>query len=174
MSDAVALHSMRLTARFLPVCVEDGRNIEARGQQLIAACMAAIAFNNAVLGLTHAMAHALGAKFHLHHGTANALLLPHVMRYNRDAAPERMAIVAETLGVDTASMSMEEAGLAAADAVSELTKRFDLPQRLRDVEVDPEVFEALAQLALADACLITNPKPVFDPAEIVTLYQRAW
>lgn len=174
-SDAMALHSIRMVQRYLPVCVENGRDLVARGQMQLAACMAAIAFNNAVLGLTHAMAHALGGRYGVHHGTANALFLPHVMLFNLETAPERYALIAEAMGVDTRGLSALEAGRAGADAVAAFTKRLGLPTRLRDLpSIDPEAFPALAEVAAIDACLLTNPRPVMDPGEILAVYKEAW
>src|SRR5262249_16810769 len=104
-TDALALHSIRMIKRYLPLCVADGHDLVARGQMQLAGCMAALAFNNAVLGLTHAMAHALGGRYGVHHGTANALFLPYVMRFNLVATPERYALIADAMGVDIRGLS---------------------------------------------------------------------
>ncbi|MBI1748965.1 MAG: iron-containing alcohol dehydrogenase [Acidobacteria bacterium] len=174
-SDALALHSLQIIAQYLPACVDNGHDLTARGQMQLAACMAAIAFNNAILGLTHAMAHALGGRYGIHHGTANALFLPHVMRFNLETVPERYAILAEALGVDTRGMSTLDAGRTAADAVAALTRRLALPERLRDISgVDIATLPSLAEAAMIDACLITNPRLVTDPGEILSVYQQAW
>jgi alcohol dehydrogenase len=173
-TDAVALHSMKLIRKYLPRCVEKGDDLEARGQMQIAASMGAVAFNNALLGLTHAMAHALGARYGVHHGTANALFLPHVMLFNLEAVPERFAAIAEALGEDIRGLSASEASQAAALAVWRLTKQLGLPQRLRDLSVDQDSLAAMAEVAITDACLLTNPRPVTDPAEILSVYKEAW
>lgn len=173
-TDAIALHGIRLIAKYLPRCVERGDDLDARSQVLIAACMGAIAFNNAILGLTHAMAHALGARFNVHHGTANALFLPYVIRFNMDGVPERYALVAEALGVDTKTMSTMDAAQAAATAVWNLTRKLGLPQRLMELNIPEDELSALSQTAMADACLMTNPKPISDLSQILAIYKQAY
>ncbi len=98
-SDAAALHAVRLITRFLPAAVNDGTDLAARGQMQGAALLAGWAFSNALLGLTHALAHSLGAVTGLPHGLANGILLPHVMRYNLEEVPDLLADIAEAMGV---------------------------------------------------------------------------
>ena len=83
-SDAMAEKAVSLVCRWLPVAYADGKNLLAREKMHNASCMAGLAFNSAGLGLVHGIAHALGAKLHLPHGRANAIVLPHVLRYNAE------------------------------------------------------------------------------------------
>ena len=104
--------------QWLPLAVRDGADLDARGHMLIAATMAGAAFGNAQVGLVHAIAHTVGARHGVHHGLANAVAMPYVMRFNNTDVAEEQATIAEALGVDTRGMPVEQAGLAAADAVA--------------------------------------------------------
>jgi len=173
-ADGMALHAIRLIFEYLPVCVENGDDLFARGQQQIAATMAGIAFGNAQIGLVHAMAHTVGGLFKVPHGLANSVLLPHVMMYNLDECPDRYALVALGMGIDTSGMSDEEAGTAAANTIWELTKKMGVPQKLRDVGVPEEGLEEASEMCLYDGSVVYNPKPVFESEEVLAVYKEAW
>ena len=173
-SDAMALHAITLIAEYLPICVERGDDLVARGQQQLAATMAGIAFSNAQVGMVHAMAHSVGARFKVPHGLANSILLPHVMMYNMDTCPDRYALVARAMGLDIKGMSDEESGEAAANAIWEMTKKMEVPQRLRDVGVPEDGLEDVAELSLSDGSIVYNPKPIFEPEEVLEVYKKAW
>ncbi|GAM77931.1 alcohol dehydrogenase [Vibrio ishigakensis] len=104
-TDAVAIKAIELIQANLRTAVEHGDNIEAREQMAYAQFMAGMAFNNASLGYVHAMAHQLGGFYDLPHGVCNAILLPHVQRYNAQVCPERLLDVAKAMGVDVAGMT---------------------------------------------------------------------
>jgi len=173
-ADGMALHAIRLIFEYLPTCVENGDDLFARGQQQIAATMAGIAFGNAQIGLVHAMAHTVGGLFKVPHGLANSVLLPHVMMYNLDECPDRYALVALGMGIDTSGMSEEEAGTAAANTIWELTKKMGVPQKLRDVGVPEEGLEEASEMCLYDGSVVYNPKPVFESEEVLAVYKEAW
>src|SRR4029079_9207299 len=134
-SDGLALQAIRLIHQYLPLAVDDGSDKVARGQMLLAGNIAGQAFNAAGVGLVHAMAHVIGARHGVHHGTANAICLPHVIKFNSDEIGARYRKIAEAMSVDTRNLSDEEAGHAAANAVTDLLKKVGLPLRLRDVKV---------------------------------------
>ena len=94
--------------------MKNGATFGARGQMLIAATLAGAAFSNAQVGLVHAIAHVVGARHGVHHGTANAIAMPHVIRFNNDVVADRHRLVAEAMGVDVRGMSDEAAGMSAA------------------------------------------------------------
>ena len=87
----------------LPKALENGKDIEARGALLIAANLAGIAFNHAMVGVVHAVAHTIGGLFHLHHGTANSIFLPYGMEYNLDVRESEIASLAPFLGIPSPS-----------------------------------------------------------------------
>ncbi|HEY1584255.1 MAG TPA: iron-containing alcohol dehydrogenase, partial [Polyangia bacterium] len=111
-ADGLALQAIRLIARHLPRAVAEPNDKVARGQMLIAANVAGMAFNSTGVGLVHAMAHVVGARHGVHHGTANAICLPHVIRFNADELGACYRDVAEALGVDARDLGDEMAGEA--------------------------------------------------------------
>lgn len=174
LTDAMALHAIRLIIEYLPRCVEQGDDMVARGQQLLAASMASMAAGNAQYGLAHAMAHSAGALFGTPHGLANSILLPHVMLFNLDRCAGRYARVALAMGLDTRSMSDTAAGEAAAQAVWNFTGKMGVPQRLRDAGVPEGGLKAAADLCLSDGAIVYNPRPVDSADQILQLYRKAW
>ncbi|MDT8272436.1 MAG: iron-containing alcohol dehydrogenase, partial [Desulfomonilia bacterium] len=93
-TDGLAVHAIRLLARHLPTCIENGSDLVARGQVQIAATLAGWAFGNALVGIVHAMAHSIGAIAHVPHGLANGILLAECMQFNIESCPESYALVA--------------------------------------------------------------------------------
>ncbi|MDW7730020.1 MAG: iron-containing alcohol dehydrogenase [Bacillota bacterium] len=173
-ADAMAFQAIRLIMEYLPRCVEQGNDLVARGQQQLAATMAGIAFGNGQPGLVHAMAHPVGALFGVPHGVANAILLPHVMLFNLEECPDRYAMIAEAMGLDTRGLSELESGRKAAEAVWELTKKIRLPQKLRDVGVPENGLAAATDLSLSDGAIVYNPRMVMDAEEVLAVYKQAW
>lgn len=173
-SDTLAFGAIRLIMQYLPVCVEKGDDLVARGQQQIAATMAGIAFSNAQVGLVHAMAHCVGALYKVPHGLANSILLPHVMRYNMDECADRYALVADAMGVREKGMSDEEAAEAAIAAVFEFTKKLGLPQKLSEVGVEEEGLAEASEMALCDGSIVYNPKMVFEAEQVMEVYKKAF
>ncbi|GFP32846.1 lactaldehyde reductase [Candidatus Hakubella thermalkaliphila] len=141
---------------------------------LIAANMAGIAFSNAQVGLVHALAHSVGAKFKVHHGLANSILLPACLRYNADACGEIYLNILSALGVNIERIQPDEAGDVLADKIVEFTKKLSLPQKLRDVGVPEKGLKECSEIALSDGAIIYNPKFVTDSTEILRIYQLAW
>ncbi len=172
-ADALNLHAIRLIVEYLPQCVEKGDDLLARGQQMIAAALAGIGFANSLLGIVHSMAHIVGAKHGVPHGIANGILLPHGMRYNLEACPDRYALVAEAMGVKEKGMNAKEAATAAINAMNDFLKRIAHPQRLRDVGVPAEALEDCAAATLGELSIFTNPRPG-DPNEVLKMFQEAW
>jgi acyl-CoA reductase-like NAD-dependent aldehyde dehydrogenase/alcohol dehydrogenase class IV len=171
-SEGLALQAIRIIAEHLPVCVDKPGDLEARVQMQLASTMAGWAFGIAGVGLVHGMSHALGARHRVPHGTANGVLLPHVMRFNTEAAAGKLALVARALGVG-AGGSDAEVALAGAQAVSELLARLGHPVRLSELKLEAADFPACAELALTDGATSTNPRGVRSTAEIVAVYTAA-
>jgi alcohol dehydrogenase len=174
LTDGLALHAIRLVRENLVEAVRNGGDLTARGQMLIASTSAALAFGNALVGLVHAMSHTIGARHRVHHGTGNAILLPHVMRFNLEACPDRYALVAEALGVREPGMSDAVAAEAAVESVAELIAETGLPTRLRDVGVPNEALEEDSELSMLDGSILYNPRTITDPEEVLGVFQSAW
>ncbi|MFB7236897.1 bifunctional acetaldehyde-CoA/alcohol dehydrogenase [Streptomyces sp. NPDC056269] len=189
-TDGQCLQAIKLIFQNLETCVTEGaRAPEARERMHNASTIAGMAFANAFLGLVHAMAHTLGNTFHVAHGRANALLLPHVIRHNGTVthkavpwpkaevyrAPERFQEIARTLGLPAATPA--EGVESYARAVEELRTRCGIPASFREEGVDEAAFLAglpqQAMNAYADQCAPANPRmPMID--EMKELMTRAY
>ena len=169
--DGMALHAIRLLFENLPRC-KDG-DIDTLLATKTACAMASLGSFGG-LGLNTATCHHVGGLYDVPHGEANAILLPHSMRYNLDACADRQRLIAEAIGVARSTMTDEEAGLAAADAVDELCVELGLPRTLREVGVPEDGLEYIATATLQDRSLSTNPKTVVDAGPIIEVLRAAY
>lgn len=186
-----AIDALRLLFTNLPAAYREGeKNRKAREQVHLAATLAGMAFANAFLGVCHSLAHKLGARYHLAHGVANALVLPHVIRFNADEAGhrlsafpryeqpmalERYARAADALGLG-GTTNAEKAEMLAV-AVEDLRQQCGMPATLQAAGVDEAAFradlDALAEQAFDDQCTGANPRAPLI-ADLKAIYQRAW
>ena len=173
MSDMFETKAIEMIAKWLPKAVENPSDIEARDGMATAQYIAGMAFSNVGLGLVHGMAHPLGAYYDSPHGVANALLLPFVMEYNKEAAKAKYRTIAEAMGVDTSSMSDDEAADAAVKAVKDLAIRVRIPQHLSEIGVPESGLPTLAQAAFNDVCTPGNPRQT-NVEEILAIYKKAF
>ncbi len=172
-TDACALHAIKLIGQFLPRAVSNGReDIEARENMTYAQFLAGMAFNNAFLGYVHAMAHQLGGQYNLPHGVCNAMLLSHVQAVNASACAPRLADVARAMGVDTAGLNTEAAAQAAVKAMHDLARTVGIPAKLSDLGVKREDIPMMALNAMKDGSGATNPRKLTQ-AEIEAIYEAA-
>lgn len=171
--DAMALHAIRMLVGYLPKSKNGDLDVLLNTKTAATLPMLAMAAVGG-LGMNTAIAHHVGGLYDVPHGEANAVLLPHTMRFNLDASAQRQELIAEAMGVKTGQMTAEEAGLAAADAVARLCRDLDMPETLRDVGVPEEGLEFIASATLHDRGLATNPKPVSDAGPIMTVLREAW
>ena len=160
-TDMFNLKAIELIAKSLRGAVDntqEGREGMALGQYLTG-----MGFSNCGLGIVHSMAHGLGALYDTPHGVANAIILPTVMEYNKDAVGEKLREVAKAMGVSgTEKMSKEEYQKAAIDAVKKLAEDVGIPKDLKNI-VKPEDVDFLSQSAMDDACRPGNPRdPKFE------------
>lgn len=159
MTDALNVHAIRMIVEHLPRCVERGDDIVARGQQMIAATLAGMGFGNAMVGVVHAAAHILGARYGVPHGIANGILLSHGMRYNLDACRDGYALVAEAMGVAHMATDTEAAATGAAEAMRAFVRRLGHPERLREVGLPGDALEGCAVATVEEGAIRTNPRP---------------
>ncbi len=171
-TDGMALHAIRLLTRYLPVCVETGDDLVARGQVQIAATMAGWAFSIAGVGNVHALAHSIGAVAHVPHGIANGILLADCMEFNLESCPEAYAMVAEAMGVREKGMDDMEAARAGIAAVRDFTKRIGHPQKLSEMKVAEKDIVKAADLSLGDGAIVNNPRLVLDASEVLEIYKK--
>ncbi|MDD3402621.1 MAG: iron-containing alcohol dehydrogenase [Hespellia sp.] len=187
-ASALAEKAIEICGVFLLRAYLDGNDTHARQKMHVASCLAGIAFNSASLGLTHGMAHQLGAQFHIPHGRANAMLLPFIIEFNSDIyasskskkeydpAVKRYATVAHTLGLSSYNKIMSVRSLI--NWVQFMLKEMKIPQHISEIgtiSVDEYMSKVsvMADAALADACTATNPR-VPTKEDIMKLYQKLW
>jgi alcohol dehydrogenase class IV len=163
--DGIALEGIRIVGRALPRAFDNGSDIEARGEMLVAAMMGGVAFQKD-LGVTHSLAHPLSSICGLHHGTANALCLPVVMEFNAKRKPGLYRRVG--IALDLADPSDE----ATIRFLRAMLKDIGLGGGLRAHGVKPEQLDALTAQAFEDTCHQTNPVPV-TKEEMRALYEQA-
>lgn len=171
-TDGIALQSIRLVGENLRPFVARRGNEEAAGNMLLASTMGAMAFVWARLGIAHAMAHPLGGRFGMPHGLANAIVLPHVMRYNLIANPRKFADIAVALGEDTHGLTTLAAAERSVEAVEKLMRDTGITQRLSDFGVTEETIPILSEDAMKTGMTSTSPRTV-DGAGIAALFRQA-
>jgi alcohol dehydrogenase class IV len=171
LADAVAIDGIARVARSLPTAVKDGRDIQARMDMMAAAMQGAMAFQKG-LGASHALAHALSPISHLHHGLANAIVLPAVMEFNRTVSIGRLARVAVAMG-DTSQASDEVLAGNAIDRVRKLNATIGIPARLRDVGVQEKDLPRIAAKAFEDASHQSNPRKCSE-ADLLAMVRESF
>jgi alcohol dehydrogenase class IV len=159
--DAIALSGAKLASENLPRVIEYPKDIEARGNMMMASMMGAIAFQKG-LGATHSLAHPLSSEFGMHHGTTNAVLLPAVLEFNSEVARDRLRDLAAQFGVKDP-----------IEHVRDLNRRIGIAPRLRDHGIPEDALPALAGKAIQDGCHQLNPRPCTRD-DLLELYRRAW
>ena len=173
-TDASALHAMKLISTYLPTAVEDGKNMKARDMMAYAEFLAGMAFNSASLGYVHAMAHQLGGMYNLPHGVCNAILLGPVQQYNAKYVPHLFIDIATALGFKDVGEDQDLAVEKVLKAIKDLKKSVGIPKNLKAFkEVKVEHFPVLADNAMKDACGMTNPhQPTKE--DVIALFQAAY
>lgn len=187
-STALAEKAIEICGVFLLRAYLDGNDTHARQKMHVASCLAGLAFNSASLGLNHGMAHQLGATFHIPHGRANAMLLPHIIEFNSDInkhsksrkeylpAVKKYSTVSQILGLSSYNKIMTVRSLV--NWVQFMLKEMDIPLSISQMGTisEEEYFNAIdrmADAALADACTETNPR-VPSKADVVAIYKDLW
>ena len=149
--DAMALESLSLIARWLPVAVAEPTNINARGGMHVGSCLAGIAFLKG-LGLVHAISHMVGAEFNTHHGNTNAILLPVILRFNLPGMEAKVRRMAEAMEISDHSIT----GFIAA--IEGILDEIQIPKSLSEIGVPLDCAERIATKALKDSAAKTNPR----------------
>lgn len=172
LTDPHALHAISLVFIHL-VEATYTRSSKALEGMAIASLEAGIAFSNAILGAVHALAHPLGGLYDLHHGLANAILLPMVVKKNMEHAYEKFAGIANAMGADTRGKSAREAAEQVPRLIEALIAKLKMPTHLSEVGVRYEDIPRMAKEAQQDLCMLTNPHR-YDIDEIEKMYIEAW
>ncbi|HGM5579016.1 TPA: L-threonine dehydrogenase [Pseudomonas putida] len=172
-TDACALKAITLINDNLRQAVADGQDLQARENMAYAQFLAGMAFNNASLGYVHAMAHQLGGYYDLPHGVCNAVLLPHVQRFNAKVSAARLRDVAKAMGVKVCGLTAEQGAGAAISAIEHLAVAVGIPAGLAELGAKREDVPVLAANALKDACGLTNPRSA-SQTEIEAIFEAAF
>ena len=172
LSTAAALQGIGHITRSLLRSVENGDDLDARTELFLGAYLAAVSISTAKIGLHHGLCHVLGGTAGVPHGIANAIILPHAMRFNADVTTSELAAVARAMGL--AGEQDQELAEQAAKTVYNLIMQTGLPQCLRDVGVTEADLPYLAQVALKSAAVRNNPKPITSAAQTEAVFRAAW
>ena len=190
-TDALALKAIQMVFEYLPRSYKFGaKDPVAREKMHNASTIAGMAFTNAFLGINHSMAHKLGGEFHIVHGRANAILLPHVIEYNGDTNPSKFVIfpkyekyiapqkfqeIAKALGLPASTP--EEGVKSFANAVRNLMKELNMPLTIKELGIDEKTYMAkvdeLAYKAFEDQCTTANPR-LPKVTELAEIYKKAY
>ena len=187
-SSALAEKAIEICGVFLLRAYLDGSDMHARKKMHVASCLAGLSFNTAGLGITHSMAHQLGAMFHIPHGRANAMLLPHIVEFNSDInkhsksqkeylpAVKRYANVAHILGLSNYNKVMSVRSLV--NWIQFMQKEMNIPLTIQEIgTISPDEYfgaiDKMADAALADACTVNNPR-VPTKEDIIKIYTKLW
>lgn len=135
--------------------------------------IAGMGFSNVGLGIVHSMAHSLGAFFDTPHGVANALLLPHVLKFNGSVCPGLFRNMGNAFGLNMNNLSDEDVVTTVVNAISDLSRRLGIPQTLREIGIPEEMLPQLAEQAINDACTPGNPREV-TVEDIIKIYESAY
>ncbi|GAB2743372.1 iron-containing alcohol dehydrogenase [Salinifilum aidingensis] len=172
LTDHHALHAVGLVTGNLLHTLIAPHQMPARTAMAQGSLEAGMAFTNAILGATHAMSHQVGGLLDAPHGVINAILLPHVIRFNAAEDPERYRPLAGAAGIDADRAPADEAADMLADRVRELADSVGVPRGLVRLGVGEHNVEHLARTTLRDACLTTNPRPM-DQHQVEALFRAA-
>lgn len=173
-SRTLAAEAICLMGAAIEVAVHEGHNVQARGDMLLGSMLAGQAFANSPVAAVHALAYPLGGHYKIPHGLSNALVLPHVLRFNAVTNPEPYAEIAPFAFPDLAGLESHEGAAAFADEMAELSARCGLPQSLREVEVTEDSLPMLARDAMNQTrLLVNNPRDVTE-ADALEIYKAAF
>lgn len=172
LTDTHALHAVELITGNLGRTQTHPKDFGARLAMAQAALEAGMAFTNAILGVTHAMSHQIGGLLDAPHGVVNGVLLPHVIRFNSEARPERFVALGAAAGLPTAGVPPHEVAERLADLVRALADDVGVPKGLASLGVAEHDVPVMARTTLKDACMATNPRHV-DLRDVETLFREA-
>lgn len=173
LSDALALKALQTLYTHLPRVVTNGHDLEAREQMLFGSLLAGMAFANASVGAVHALAYPLGGHFQVPHGLSNSLVLPHVLRFNLQAAQHLYAVMGRTILPELAQANDFQAAAAFVQAVADLVASMPYAQTLGEVGIRQDDLPMLADEAMKVQRLLNhNPRPIGHD-DVLAIYQAA-
>jgi alcohol dehydrogenase class IV len=173
-SDILAERAIEWIAQYLPVAWAKGSNLEARYYMSLASTLAGMAFASGGLGAVHALAYPIGTEFHLSHGRSNAIMLPHVMKYNLAGNPDKYGMIANLMEQDVEGLSSMEAAELSVEAVQGLLSTVNISYRLRDYGISKEAIRRLIEGGMRYTRLfIPNPRDLTEE-DVRSVYEDAY
>lgn len=179
MSDAYAISAIEIIRDNIEIAVKEPNNQDARLEMANASLMAGVAFSNSMVGLIHAIGHALGGVSRVPHGDAMSILMPHCMRFNKDKLEKQYAklllyIAGEEVLINTPKEKRADKTIETIEnLLNRLNKLSGLPTKLSDTGVKKENFDKIARKALNDGAMIVNPKQVtYD--DVIEILNKAY
>jgi alcohol dehydrogenase class IV len=164
-TDATCIHALRLLSKSLPANHADPADLAGRLNSQLAVWLATTGLGRVDWGASHGIGHQLGAVANVPHGHCSCVMLPSVLRWNSVVNAPQQAVVAQAMGASNGD---------AATAVATLVESLGQPTRLRDVGVRPEHYDAIANGAMQNVFVRSNPRPITDPAQIRQMLEMAW
>jgi alcohol dehydrogenase len=171
-SDMFALESIRLISSSIVEAYQNGESIEAREKMLVGSMYGGMALTSAGTAAVHALAYPLGGKYKIPHGVANSMLLPHVMKYNMDAITDRLALVAEPMGISVQGLSNSQLAEKVVEKIIEWTNVLEIPQDLKDYGVKEEELPEISVSASQVTRLLNNNPKKLGLADIEAIYRQ--
>jgi len=173
-SDILAIEAISLIAHNLPVAYAKGNDIEARYNMLLAANIAGLAFTSGGLGAVHGLAYVLGTQYHMSHGRSNAIMLPHVMKFNLIGNLAKYARIAEAMGEEIEGLSLYEAAQKAVEAVEKLLNAVNIPYRLSEYKIPRSDLPKLVVGGMKQSRLfVPNPRDLSED-DVRKIYEEAF
>tara|TARA_R100000935_G_scaffold45277_1_gene68381 strand:+ start:652 stop:1812 length:1161 start_codon:yes stop_codon:yes gene_type:complete len=175
LSQVLAREALRLLGANIETVMAEPGNVEARGAMLLGSMLAGQAFANSPVASVHALAYPIGGTFHVPHGLSNALVLPHVLRFNAPDAYAAYAEIAADAFPHLAEVDGAQARCAAfIDALADLSLRLGMPTRLREVGIPDTALEKMAADAMVQTRLLANNPRAMSEQDVLTIYKAAW
>lgn len=174
LSSAAAAAGVERITRSLPRCWERGGDLDARTEMLLGAHLAGASLAGVKMGLHHGVCHVLGGSAGVPHGVANAIMLPHVLRFNAPAVAELLLPAAAAMGLPDPARDPAAAVAEMARRIAALAEQMDLPRRLRDAGVSEDDLPRLARLAVENPTVQNNPRQIESAAQLEALLREAW
>jgi len=174
LSTAVAASGVRHIFNSLLLCYQNGKDPEPRTEMFIGSYLAGFSLASVSMGLHHGLCHVLGGMANIPHGIANAIILPHAIRFNADVTAAQLIPAVEVMGLPENGAPSTGVIEALAQTIHDLIRKMNLPQRLRDVGVAESDLPRLAELAFQNRTVQNNPKPVNDAKQLNDILREAW
>jgi maleylacetate reductase len=174
LSTAAASEGVRHIHNALFRCFQEGRKLEARTEMLLGSHLAGFSLASVSMGLHHGVCHVLGGTANVPHGIANAIFLPHAIRFNADATAAQLIPAADAMEISLNGISPQGIIKVMGQRIFELIGRMDLPQRLREAGVAESDLPRLAEIAFTNRTVQNNPKPIVSIEQLERLLRDAW